>query len=54
MMKLNRKTQPLVYRQVAIRTQILDEQQRRVELMQFIAGLCFCFAGLIVVAALIG
>jgi hypothetical protein len=53
-MKLNRKTQPLVYKRVAIRTEILTEQKRRVGLMRFIAQLCFAFAGLIFVAALIG
>jgi hypothetical protein len=53
-MRLNRKTQPLVYKRVAIRTTILDEQRRRVELMRLISQLCFAFAGLIFVAALIG
>jgi hypothetical protein len=53
-MRVNRKTQPLVYTRVAIRTTILDEQKRRVELMRFISQLCFAFAGLIFVAALIG
>ena len=53
-MRLNRKTQPLVYTRVAIRTTILDEQKRRVELMRFISQLCVAFAGLIFVAAFIG
>jgi len=53
-MRLNRKTQPLVYTRVAIRTEILTEQKRRVELMRFISQLCFAFAGLIFVAAAIG
>lgn len=30
-MKLNRKTQPLVYKRVAIKTQILGEQSERAD-----------------------
>ena len=39
-MKLNRKTQPVVYRRVAIKTSILEDEQRRDALFGDIAILC--------------
>ena len=36
-MRLNRKTQPLVYKRVAIRTRLLDEQKRRSQALMDIA-----------------
>ena len=40
-MKLNRATQPVVYRRVAIKTSILAEETRRAALFADIGILCF-------------
>jgi len=53
-MKLDRRNQPKTYTQMRISTSVLREQQQRAEMLGFIAQLCFAFAGLIFVAALIG
>ncbi len=38
-MRLNRKTQPLVYKRVAIRTTILDEQRRSNQQLDIVVGI---------------
>ena len=43
-MKLNRKTQPVVYRRVAIKTSILAQEARRAQLLQDIGILLFALA----------
>ena len=43
-MKLNRATQPVVYRRVAIKTSILEEQAKRAALFADIGILCFAVA----------
>ena len=40
-MKLNRKSQPVVYRRVAIKTSILVQEQKRAALLLDIGILCF-------------
>ena len=40
-MKLNRATQPVVYRQMAIKTSILAQEQKREALLLDIGILCF-------------
>ena len=46
-MKVNRRTQPVVYRRVAIKTSILEDEQRRAALFGDVTILCFSL-GLIV------
>ena len=38
-MRLNRKTQPLVYKRVAIRTTLLDEQRRSDQQLDIVVGI---------------
>ena len=38
-MKLNRKTQPLVYTRVAIRTTLLDQQKREEQQLDIAVGI---------------
>ena len=39
-MKVNRRTQPVVYRRVAIKTSILEDEQRRAALFGDVTILC--------------
>lgn len=43
-MKLNRKTQPVVYRRVAIKTSILQAQAKRKALFGDLSTFCFALA----------
>ena len=53
-MKLNRKTQPLVYKRVAIRTTLLDEQKRRSQALMDIAIGIYGFAFVVFLFAWLG
>jgi hypothetical protein len=53
-MRLNRKTQPLVYTRVAIKTTLLAEQQLRAEALRWILQMVVAFTALIIVAIGIG
>jgi len=52
--KLNRKTQPVVYRRVAIKTSILEEEQRRAALFGDIAILCFGLGFIVFLFGILG
>ena len=53
-MKLNRKHQPVVYRRVPIRSSILDEQERRAQLLWDIAIGTFGLAFVVFLFGLLG
>ena len=53
-MKLNRKTQPVVYRRVAIKTSILEDEQRRDALLGDIAILCLGLMLTVLLFAVLG
>lgn len=53
-MKLNRKTQPVVYRRIAIKTSLLSEQERRAALYADIALLCFGLAFVVFLFGILG
>lgn len=50
-MKLNRKSQPVVYRRVAIKTSILAEEQLRARMLMDIATLVFGLAFIVFIMA---
>jgi hypothetical protein len=52
--KLNRKTQPVVYRRVAIKTSIIEEEQRRDALFGDIAILCLVLMLTVLLFAVLG
>jgi len=53
-MRLNRKTQPLVYKRVAIRTEILDEQRKRAQALMDLAIGIYGFAFVVFLFAWLG
>ena len=53
-MKLNRKTEPLVYKRVAFRTTLLDEQKRRSQALMDIAIGIYGFAFIVFLFAWLG
>jgi hypothetical protein len=53
-MRLNRKTQPLVYTRVAIRTEILDEQRKRAQALMDLAIGIYGFAFVVFLFAWLG
>jgi len=53
-MRLNRKTQPLVYTRVAIRSTILDEQKRRAQGLMDLAIGIWGFAFVVFLFAVLG
>jgi hypothetical protein len=53
-MKLNRKTQPLVYTRVAIRTSLLDERRKRAQALMDLAIGIWGFAFLVFLLAWLG
>jgi len=52
--KLNRKTQPVVYRHIGIRTTLLDERQRRSRALLDIAVAIYGLAFVVVLMAWLG
>jgi hypothetical protein len=52
--KLNRKTQPVVYRRVAIKTSILEDERRRDALFGDIAILCLGLMLTVLLFAVLG
>ena len=53
-MKLNRKTQPVVYRRVAIKTSILAQEARRAQLFQDIGILLFALGFIVFLFGILG
>jgi len=53
-MRLNRKTQPVVYRRVALKSSILEEQERRARLLWDIAIGSFGLAFVVFLFGLLG
>lgn len=53
-MKLNRATQPVVYRQMAIKTSILAEEARRAALFADIGILCFALGFIVFLFGILG
>lgn len=53
-MKLNRKTQPLVYTRVAIRSEILDAQRKRAQALMDLAIGIWGFAFVVFLFAWLG
>lgn len=53
-MKLNRNNQPVVYRRVAIRSSILEQQERRAQLLWDIAIASFGLAFVVFLFGLLG
>jgi ABC-type Fe2+-enterobactin transport system substrate-binding protein len=52
--KLNRTTQPVVYRRVAIKTNILAEEARRAQLLQDIGILLFALGFIVFLFGILG
>lgn len=53
-MKLNRATQPVVYRQLAIKTSILVQQQKRAALLLDIGILCLAMGFIVFLFGILG
>lgn len=53
-MKLNRRTQPLVYRQVAIKTDIVAAERRRAQALMDLAIGIWGFAFIVFLFAVLG
>ena len=53
-MKLNRTTQPVVYRRVAIKTSILAQEARRAQLLQDIGILLFALGFIVFLFGILG
>ena len=53
-MRLNRATQPVVYRRVAIKTSILEEQAKRAALFADIGILCFALGFIVFLFGILG
>ena len=53
-MKLNRATQPVVYRRMAIKTSILEEQAKRAALFADIGILCFALGFIVFLFGILG
>ena len=53
-MKLNRTTQPVVYRRVAIKTSLIEEQQRRAQALMDVAIGIFGLAFVVFLFGLLG
>ena len=53
-MRLNRKTQPLVYTRVAIRTTLIEEQRKRAQAMMDLAIGIWGFAFIVFLFAWLG
>ena len=53
-MRVNRKTEPLVYKRVAIKTSMLDEQKKRSDALMDIAIGLYGFAFLLFLLAVLG
>jgi len=52
--KLNRATQPVVYRQLAIKTSILVQQQKRAALLLDIGILCLAMGFIVFLFGILG
>jgi len=52
--KLNRATQPVVYRQMAIKTSILEQEQKRAALLLDIGILCFALGFIVFLFGILG
>ena len=53
-MKLNRATQPVVYRQMAIKTSVLEERAKRAALFADIGILCFALGFIVFLFGILG
>ena len=53
-MKLNRTTQPVVYRRMAIKTSILAEEQKREALLLDIGILCLALGFIVFLFGILG